>query len=319
MTPKARSKFSLLGILEVGAVLTCTASLAGFLAKIWWVFELACHFRPHLAITLLVFSALWLALKKCRLALACATFAVLNALLVGSLLLPAKSGVPSSGAKLRLVSLNVLTSNLKTDLVLDFLRTSDADVIFLMEVNDRWIDGLMPLKTIYPHCTVVPRADNFGIALFSKLPLAETNVIEFGEAEVPSITAQIKLAGREFFLLGTHPLPPGSADYARMRNEQLQKIKALIQQQSLPAVVIGDLNTTPWSPYFSDLLKGTGLKNTSQGLGVFNSWPAGLQWLGIPIDHCLVSPQFAVLKKQLGPQVGSDHLPIIIDLQIERP
>lgn len=319
MTPPAKPKLSLLGILEVGAVVTCAASLAGFLAKIWWVFELACHFRLHLAITLLVFSALWLALKQRRLALACATFAVLNGWLVSSLLLPAKSGAPPSGAKLRLVSLNVLTSNLKTDLVLNFLRASDADIIILLEVNDRWIDRLMPLKAIYPYYAVVPREDNFGIALFSKLPLAETNVIEFGGAEVPSITAQIKLADREIFLLGTHPLPPGSADYARMRNEQLEKIKVLVQQQSLPTVVIGDLNTTPWSPYFSDLLQGTGLKNTSQGRGLFNSWPAGLPWLGIPIDHCLVTPQFAVLKKQLGPQVGSDHLPVIIDLQIGKP
>jgi len=319
MMPKAKSNFvSIFGLLEVGAVLICAASLAAFLAKSWWVFELACHFRPHLAVVLAAFSALWILLKRRRLALTCATFALINCLFVGSLLLPAKNVAPASGSRLQLVSLNVHTPNQRADLVLKFLRDSDADVVLLMEVNNRWMDELLPLKTIYPHCVAAPRKDNFGIALFSKLPLAETNIIELGEAEVPSVTTQIILDGRKIFLIGTHPLPPGSAEYARMRNDQLAKIRELVKQQTLPTVVIGDLNMTPWSPYFSDLLKGTGLKNSSQGLGVFNSWPAGLQWVGIPIDHCLVSPEFFVAYKQVGGRVGSDHLPVMVNLQIAR-
>jgi endonuclease/exonuclease/phosphatase (EEP) superfamily protein YafD len=36
----------------------------------------------------------------------------------------------------------------------------------------------------------------------------------------------------------------------------------------------------------------------------------------IPLDHCLVSSGLDVLDKRLGPQVGSDHLPVVIELQI---
>jgi len=38
--------------------------------------------------------------------------------------------------------------------------------------------------------------------------------------------------------------------------------------------------------------------------------------LGIPIDHCLVSPEIIVTKRSVGPSVGSDHYPVIIDFSI---
>jgi endonuclease/exonuclease/phosphatase (EEP) superfamily protein YafD len=185
-----------------------------------------------------------------------------------------------------------------------------------MEVSETWMRALQPLRASYAQVVSEPREDNFGIALFSRLPMMNSAVIELGQAEVPSIAATISVGGKNVFLLGTHPLPPGSAEYARLRNDQLQNIAAMIRKQSRPAIVIGDLNTTPWSPYFSDLLQAGGFINTSQGLGLYNSWPSWCAWAGIPIDHCLVTPSWSVFKKQLGPQVGSDHLPVIIELQL---
>jgi endonuclease/exonuclease/phosphatase (EEP) superfamily protein YafD len=42
-------------------------------------------------------------------------------------------------------------------------------------------------------------------------------------------------------------------------------------------------------------------------------------WLMIPIDHCLVSDDIRVIMAQLGEAIGSDHLPLIIELEIEKP
>ncbi len=246
----------------------------------------------------------------------CGGFAVLNAALGLSLFWPTEKTGAVLGKPLRLVSLNVLTSNSRADLVLDFLRRTEADVILLMEVNDRWLADLAAWQTNYPYQLKEAREDNFGIAIFSRIPLTNTSVLELGEAEIPTLTAEIELGGQKIFLLGTHPLPPGSAENSRLRNEQLEKIATTVRSQSLPAIVIGDLNCTPWSPYFSRLLATGGLKNTSQGLGVFNSWPATLAIVGIPIDHCLVSRSIRVIQKELGPHVGSDHLPVIVNLEL---
>jgi len=114
-------------------------------------------------------------------------------------------------------------------------------------------------------------------------------------------------------------LPPGSAEYARLRNEQLHTVAAQVKASYRPVILIGDLNGTPWSPYFRDFLRASGLRNTSQGRGVQGSWPAGLPAGRIPLDHCLVSPEIRVIDRQVGPQVGSDHLPLLVDLEVGTP
>lgn len=309
-----KKSFSVLGLLEAATVAVCVGTIISFLARLWWVFELSCHFRPHQAALLWLASIFWLCLKRRRLALVCGTLALVNTLMVAVLFLPLPKRETEPDHRLRLASLNVHTFNTRSDLVLGFLRDSDADVILLMEVDDRWMNELTALNEYYPHHLALPRPDNFGIALFSRLPLTNSNIIEIGSAEVPSIATEIEWHDRRFFLLGTHPLPPGSSAYAGWRNEQLQDMAALVRTQSLPVVVMGDLNATPWSPYFSKLLKESGLLNTSQGLGMFNSWPAPLVKIGIPIDHCLVSSSWVVADKRTGPVVGGDHLPIIVDL-----
>lgn len=128
-----------------------------------------------------------------------------------------------------------------------------------MEVNARWMSALDALRTNYPQVIAEPREDNFGIALFSRLPLTNSEVVEFGPGEVPSITTTLEAGGQKVFLLGTHPLPPGSAENARLRNEQFREIATRIRRGARPAIVLGDLNSTPWSPYFDDLLRESGL------------------------------------------------------------
>lgn len=60
-----------------------------------------------------------------------------------------------------------------------------------------------------------------------------------------------------------------------------------------------------------------------------SSWPAPTRhpdapldwsWLGIPIDHVLVTPGIGVTGYEVGPEIGSDHQPLTVDLIVgERP
>ncbi len=40
------------------------------------------------------------------------------------------------------------------------------------------------------------------------------------------------------------------------------------------------------------------------------------KWLMMPIDHCLVSSDIRVIGVQTGEDVGSDHLPLLVELEI---
>jgi endonuclease/exonuclease/phosphatase (EEP) superfamily protein YafD len=38
----------------------------------------------------------------------------------------------------------------------------------------------------------------------------------------------------------------------------------------------------------------------------------------VPIDNCLVSPGLAVVHRERGPKLGSDHFPLVIRLAATR-
>lgn len=307
------------GFLEIGSILCGVATLTGFLGKLWWLLELTSHFPLHLVIASALFTGIWALKRRWRWAIFSGAVTAVNAMLVLALFWSVNQSAPAAGQRLRLMAVNVHTANLRSDLVLDFLQKIDADVVLLMEVNQRWMDALSTLSNRYPEIIAEPRSDNFGIALLNRVAATNSAVIYLGEAELPSIRTTLLITGQTVTLLGTHPLPPGSAEYSRLRNDQLRAIAAHVRESTAPTIVLGDLNATPWSPYFRELLRVSGLRNTSQGRGLYASWPAGLPVGRIPLDHCLISPNLHVMDKRLGPQVGSDHLPVVIDLQIPAP
>ena len=153
--------------------------------------------------------------------------------------------------------------------------------------------------------------------LVSRVPLDEVQIREFGEAEVPSIVATLEWSGERLTLIGTHPLNPGSIDGWRQRNDQFQALAEFCRATTGPVILTGDLNSTSWSAHFGTLLDGTRLRDSRGGFGVQVSWPSWPVLLRIPIDHCLVSPEWAVRDRVIGPSTGSDHYPLVVDLVLD--
>jgi endonuclease/exonuclease/phosphatase (EEP) superfamily protein YafD len=90
----------------------------------------------------------------------------------------------------------------------------------------------------------------------------------------------------------------------------------LARKRTGALVLLGDLNTTSWSPHFRDLINTAGLKDSRAGFGIQPTWPAGTPPLWIPLDHCLVSPEIKVHDRRVGPNVGSDHFPVIVEFSL---
>ncbi len=290
-------------------------TFGGFFARYWWRFEQASHFCvQYLWLLTPLAGVLWLA--RCwRLAAVATAATLVNLSLVAPIYWPA-APPPVEGESLRLISFNVLAENRRHADVLEFLRGQQAEIVLLMEVDSTWSSKLADLSDIYPHRHVIPREDHFGIALLSRIPLEDVQTMEFGTAGLPSVVAKFSRSGREVLLLGTHPLPPGTAQMAAERNEQLQEIAEYVRQQKAAVILAGDLNVTSYSPYFTDLLDDTNLRDSRQGFGVQASWAPRLPILQIPIDHCLVSPEIGVLDRRIGPDLGSDHRPVLVELRI---
>jgi endonuclease/exonuclease/phosphatase (EEP) superfamily protein YafD len=221
----------------------------------------------------------------------------------------------AGGTQFRIVSFNVLHKNLEHEQVLTFLHAQPADLVLLMEVSDGWANVVEGLYDLYPHRHVALRDDHRGIALLSRIPWREVQIVELGHAAVPAVVARFEIDQQPVVLVGAHPFTPDTRQSAMQRNEQLEEIAKLIRAEKNAAIVVGDLNTTSFSPCFRDLLAVTGLRDSRQGRGIQASW-GPVPFLEIAIDHCLVSPEIAILQRRVGPHLGSDHRPVIVDLQL---
>ena len=124
--------------------------------------------------------------------------------------------------------------------------------------------------------------------------------------------------GTPVSVLGVHlnwPLGPRNSEF---RNQELNSLVALSKAQGGPLLVAGDFNLTPWSEYFSDALERSELHDASVGFGLARSWPAQFAPVGIRIDHCLLSRHWSARSTSIGPDLGSDHLPLVADVALNR-
>jgi endonuclease/exonuclease/phosphatase (EEP) superfamily protein YafD len=277
--------------------------------------DLLSHFRVQYFAALAVFCAVFLAGRRFKAAAVFAGFALINLAVVAPIYFGGRAA-PTTANPLRAMLINVNTRTGDPERVSQAIRAADPDILVLEEISSRWVADLAEVGSAFHHSVVRPREDNFGIALFSKYPLAEGEVVYIGEAEVPSIVATVETDRGKLRIIATHPLPPGGAEYSRLRNDQLERLPDHIDS-SRPVLLCGDLNATPWNYHFKRLLKRSGLIDSSLGRGFQPTWPSHNRLLLIPIDHVLHSPSVAVINKEIGSSVGSDHYPVIVDFTIE--
>ena len=223
-----------------------------------------------------------------------------------------------AGEPFRVVSANVKTTNRQFDRFTQFVRKTEPDLLLVLETDDDWITALEALEPDLPHAIVAPRQDNFGIALFSRQPFDEARVVELGESHVPTIVARLTRDGRPITDVGTHPLPPARSALAAERNRQLDAVAEFANGLPGEVILMGDLNLSPWSPCFGDLLRESRLADSRVGFGIQPTWPAGFPLMLTPIDHLLVSEGLTVLDREVGSEIGSDHLPVVATIAVRR-
>ncbi len=201
------------------------------------------------------------------------------------------------------------------------LFKSRADVVVLLEVSDRWSTALRRLEKRYPRHAVELRENPFGIGVFTDLPRASLRLKHIGARKLPAVV--LGAATREkkipFVLYAAHPTPPISRALSELRDRDLLILAGMIASEPQQnKVLVGDLNTTQWSPSFKLLAATAGLYDAQEGFGLHPTWPVfGMAKIfGVPIDHTLVSPSIRVVDRVVGPALKSDHLPVMTTLEL---
>lgn len=288
-------------------------TLLGFLNQFHVLFDIVAQFRLHYAICLIVFMIIAAWSRHLIWAGVAFMLIVLNIMPVLQLYI----GNPYTAYQpnMSILSANINSQNENKKDFLQYAQSIKPDVIVVQEMNSEWDKVLSPLKEDYPFHHIELREDNFGIGVFTKIKPQEMKTVYLRRGIVPSIHVQWMMNEKPLTLLATHPVPPVNTKYFTTRNNQFEDIIDDYTNLNGSFILAGDLNTTSWTYWFEQLIQRLNLKDSREGFGLQQSWPAPLRFIGITIDHVLVSRNIKVLNRRLGQDIGSDHLPVIIELK----
>lgn len=235
----------------------------------------------------------------------------------------ASSDLDDESNRVSLLVYNVLSDNRESEALLDLIRETDPDIIFLSEPNQRWLDQLQDLDEDYPYTLKQPQENHYGLLLYSRLELVNPEIRFLIESKVPSIRSQVRLpSGKLVTLYGVHPRPPGlkppkenidEREDSDKRDAELMLVaKEVKEMGNVPVIVAGDFNDVAWSHTTHLFQRTGGLLDPRVGRGLLNTYDSRNRLLRYPLDHTFASEHFLLAKLERLPNIGSDHFPLLV-------
>ncbi|WP_328185312.1 endonuclease/exonuclease/phosphatase family protein [Marinobacter sp. OP 3.4] len=212
---------------------------------------------------------------------------------------------------------NVLTSNRNSDDLIRQVRDREPDLLLTLESDQWWGDRLDEAFGDWPCIIRIPLDNLYGMHLYSRLPLEESEVKYLIQDDIPSIHGWLKLpAGYRIRFHAVHPRPPAPSESKESlwRDAELLLIGREIREAGHPSVVAGDLNDVAWSRTTRLFCKVSGMLDPRRGRGMFSTFHAGHWFLRWPLDHVFTSEHFTVGHIERLDYFGSDHFPILVTL-----
>jgi endonuclease/exonuclease/phosphatase (EEP) superfamily protein YafD len=295
------------GILLILAAGVGVMTAFGFVGGLWWVFDLLSHPRLQYAGVAGLIAIGLAVLGRRGVAVAAVVLALVNAAVVAPFFLFGQEPAGADGSELTVVSFNVQIRNPDREAVVEWVRNLDADVVFLWETSQPWRDEFISAELPFQMADPLQEGMTIGGLVLTR-EAAGVRLLETGDRS--SIEVTVPFGDDEVTIIGVHPFPPSSATHTASRDFQLSVVAELAARIDGPLIVTGDLNTTPWSAAFQPL--SNELVNSMNGFGWQPTYPAGAGLLMLPIDHLLHSNDLTTVDRSTGPDLGSDHLPLIV-------
>jgi endonuclease/exonuclease/phosphatase (EEP) superfamily protein YafD len=300
--------------LAVLAVLS-VASMLSVMSPLGWPFELFVHFRPQYVVASMLVAMLLAWLGRWRPAAVALTLAALHAWPVVPSSEAGAAGVACEGPGLTVATVNLWFRNPDPGALVSWLASGPADLVMLQEVTDEWAGALVRLSDEYPYQWLLPRQDAYGIGVISRHPLDTASVDLAGDG-LPSLAGSVEIDDRRLRFIGLHTRWPVLPGLARHRDAALFGAADQVRADDTPAVLLGDLNLSPHAARYEQLLDRGGLQDVFPRRAWQPTWMAGFWPLALRIDHVLVSGGLCVEEARIGPDVGSDHRPVISRLKL---
>jgi vancomycin resistance protein VanJ len=204
-----------------------------------------------------------------------------------------------------------------------------ADLVALQEVPpDTRPIVRAELAARYPY--MATHADAPDLLVLSRFPLGAGEALPLRQGAFDGFQVRIDIAGRPVQLVNLHLARPGyrlrwrgglvptvRAFDPRQRDAQVAELVGYLGTLAQPRLVVGDFNASEWSHTHALLARelhdsfaaaGWGFGHTYPSHVVWGSWEASVPLLRI--DYVFHSGELVALHAAVGPDGGSDHLPV---------
>jgi endonuclease/exonuclease/phosphatase (EEP) superfamily protein YafD len=239
---------------------------------------------------------------------------LINLVIYCSLYLPSASSAEQPHGHLKIIASNIYGArNQDYDALVQLVHVERPDVLAITEMTPKWI--LVLKKRLPEYTTEFDEKLSGGAAIFSRVPI--TRVPTPPAVRRYGVRGVVEIDGHPVLLIASHPPAPWRIRGWQIRNLEFMRLAEDVHANpTTPIIIAGDLNCTPWSAYFQRLMQSTQLADSEQGVGPQPSWSTHMYLPLVPIDHCLHTRNLTVTERRLGPNIGSDHLPLIVTLAV---
>lgn len=307
--------------------------------RFWWL-SLLNTFAHLLFLPLLLVVPLAILIRARQTILRMLPVMLIGGLWFGPYFLPKNLPAPS-GTVIRVLTLNVWGNNHDLSHIETWVRNTNADIVLLQEISPTYAtDSLPNLIDLYPYQFSQPDSTRWGgIITLSRYPIVENDYVDLKVLPDPQRSV-IDINGQRIAVYNVHlawPVsdprvtPPVDSLYWRValgfddreRNVQITNLLDYLKKEPYPYLIGGDFNTSDQSATYNRLAAQMHDSFREAGVGFGGSWPVSAA-RGLPaflpplirIDYLWHSDGFRTLEAHQPQPVGSDHLPLQVELEI---
>lgn len=293
--------------------LTAGAQLSWF----WPALDVFTHFAPlYLFFSLMAVLGALMLRRRRGMRILVAALGLTTSVGASLLILPEFTirdrGPPvTQSGRFKVVEFNAWGPNEKAGEAYRWLLAQNADAVILVE------GGEIPARMVreagyFASCL------SCGVTVLTKIAPVETYPPKGLVRDQPFLTsARIQHRLGQIDIVGLHRYWPVRL---RANRTQDQRVQALLDDLPKDLVVLaGDLNATPWSFVRRRTDQRWGLLRRTLALSTWpaarvshNRLPAPFPYL--PIDHVYAGRGWATVSVERGPELGSDHYPVVVVL-----
>ena len=277
-----------------------------------WYTLVALSLTPFAAVAGLLLGGLALALRRWWVGGTALVLAVALAVLVVPRL-SASDQREVHGKTLRVLASNLLYGQADPKAVVDLVREQRIDVLNLVEMTPRMVDGLTAagLFQLLPYRVLHPAPGAFGSGIVSRFPLKEVNLTGDSAAKQPGAQADLG-DGVVAEIVAVHPISP-DVDTPQWERE-IKDLSRAAGEHGL-RILAGDFNATLDHAAFRTVLsRGYNDAAEERGAGLTPTWPSSSPV--VTIDHVVVDNRAAVQDYRVFDVAGSDHRAVFAEVRL---